>query len=204
MSSHKDKKVNNEFLKQLQDKYGKHKAMKGNRGNEHDYLGQIMDFKKNILEIDQTKYVEKMIKEFPINLKKRDIAITLANEQIFKQDKSNKLEPKKAELFHKIVAKALYIAKRGRPDIQPIVAVLITRVKGPTSGDWDKLMRLMKYLNRTKHKLLIIYTKGNINIIKWYIDALFIVHPDIKSHIGTSMFFSKNTEAIQNLSKKQN
>ena len=80
MSSYKDKKVNDKFLKWLQDKYGKHRAVKSNRGNEHDYLGQIMKFKKNILEIDQIEYVEKMIKEFPIEMKKSNIAVTPATE----------------------------------------------------------------------------------------------------------------------------
>ena len=70
MLSYKDKKVNNEFLKWLQDKYRKHGTVKGTRGKEHDYLGQIMKFKKNIPEINQTKYVEKMIKEFLIKLKR--------------------------------------------------------------------------------------------------------------------------------------
>ena len=27
--------------------------------------------------------------------------------------------------------------------------------------------------------------------IKWWIDALFAVHPDMKSHMGTTMSFSK-------------
>ena len=39
MSSYKDKRVNREFLKWLQDKYGKYRAMKGTRGKEHNYLG---------------------------------------------------------------------------------------------------------------------------------------------------------------------
>ena len=84
MSSYKDKKVHNEFLKWLQDKYGKHRAMKGTQGKEHDYLGEIMKFKKNILEIHQTKYVAKMIKEFPIEMKKSDVAVLPATKQMFK------------------------------------------------------------------------------------------------------------------------
>ena len=60
----------------------------------------------------------------------------------------------------------------------------------------------MKYLNGMKHKVLTIHTKGSINIIKWYVNASFAVHLDFKSHIGTSIFFSKNTEAIQNLLRK--
>ena len=72
-----------------------------------------MKFKKQELEIDQTQYVEKMTNEFPIKLKKSDTVTTPANEQIFKQNNGKKLELKKAEMFHCMVAKALYIAKQG-------------------------------------------------------------------------------------------
>ena len=60
----------------------------------------------------------------------------------------------------------------------------------------------MKYLNGIRNKVLTIQTKGSINIIKWYENALFTVHLDFKSHTGTRMFFGRNTEVIQNLSKK--
>ena len=50
-------------------------------------------------------------------------------------------------------------------------------------------MRLIKYLNRTQKQVLTIHTKNSINIIQWYVDASFTVHPDFKSHTGTSMFF---------------
>ena len=73
--------------------------MKSIRGKEHNYLGQIMKFKKNVLEIDQTKYIEKMIKEFPIEMKKGNIVVTLAIEQMFKQDNGSKLEPRKVKLL---------------------------------------------------------------------------------------------------------
>ena len=63
--------------------------------------------------MNQTKYMKKMINEFPIKLKKSDMVTTLANEQIFKQNDGEKLELKKAEIFYCMVAKALYIAKQG-------------------------------------------------------------------------------------------
>ena len=58
-----------------------------------------------------------MLDSFPVQLKKSETAITLANKQIFKSDKGSKLKPKKAELFYKMVIKTLYIAKHGRSDI---------------------------------------------------------------------------------------
>ena len=49
------------------------------------------------------------------------------------------LTGEKAETFHTMVAKGLFLCKRARPDIQPVIAVLSTRVKSPNESDWKKL-----------------------------------------------------------------
>ena len=86
------------------------------------------------------------------------------------------------------VARGLFLAKRGRPDILPTIAYLCTRVKDPTVEDWKKLMQLMKYLNGTKNEILTLSAE-NLRVIKWYVDASFAVHADFKSHTGASMKF---------------
>ena len=48
------------------------------------------------------------------------------------------------------MAQGLFLTKRGRPDIQTGIAFLCTRVQQPNEEDWEKLMRLMKYMNGTK------------------------------------------------------
>ena len=62
------------------------------------------------------------------------------------------------------------------------------------------MVRLLKYLNGTKEKKLIL-SADNLNVIKWYIDASFAVHPDFKSHTGAVM--TMGTGAIQSMSRKQ-
>ena len=47
-----------------------------------------------------------------------------------------------------MVAKAFYMAKRGRPDIRTVVSFLTTRVNFPNSGEYKKLMRQIS--NNTK------------------------------------------------------
>jgi len=44
MSSHMDAKVNDEFARWLEDKYGKHGEVKVHRGKVHDYLGMNFDY----------------------------------------------------------------------------------------------------------------------------------------------------------------
>ena len=59
----------------------------------------------------------------------------------------------------------------------------------------------MKYLNGTTQKKLTL-SADNLRIVKWYVDAVFAVHPDFKSHMGGgAMTFGKG--AVQNISRKQ-
>jgi hypothetical protein len=60
---------------------------------------------------------------------------------------SKELSKLLGEEFHTIVAKGLFACKRAWPDIHMTIAFLCTQVKHPTAEDWEKLMRLLKYIN---------------------------------------------------------
>ena len=92
----------------------------------------------------------------------------------------------KAELYHNTVTKGLFLCKRPRPDIQPSVAMLSTQVKAPTESDWKKLTRMMEYLKATS-KMTLKLRADNLQVVKWYVDASFAVHPDYRSHTGAVM-----------------
>ena len=145
-------------------------------------------------------YAEQMIEDFPIKLNKSDTALTPATDKLFHVDKSKRLDKTRAEQFHTFVAKALFISKRERPDIQPTVAVLCTRVRESNESDWNKLIRLMKYLNGTRNFKLRLQVE-NLRCVKYYVDAAFAVHNDFKSHTGGVMTMGKG--AITSISKKQ-
>ena len=81
-----------------------------------------------------------------------------------------------------------------------MIVLLCTRTKEPNVSDWNKLIRMMKYLNGTQDMKLTLSTK-NLWSIKWYVDASFTVHPDFRSQTGGTMTFGKG--AVQLLSKKQ-
>ena len=49
-----------------------------------------------------------------------------------------KLDEEKAQLFHDLVAKLLYISRRSRQNIQSAVAFLCTRVQQPDVDDYKK------------------------------------------------------------------
>jgi hypothetical protein len=105
-----------------------------------------------------------------------------------------------AELFHTVTAQGLFACKRARPDISPAIAYLATRVRAPNQDDWDKLVRMMKYLQQTSKDCLTLKADGTGDL-KWYVDASFAVHPDMRSHTGATM--TMGAGAITSISRKQ-
>ena len=103
-------------------------------------------------------------------------------------------------MYHLYVAKAMFMSKRVRPDIHQVVAVLSTRVKQPNDSDWSKLKRLIMYLNDTKKKGLFLHI-DKVNVVQWWVDASFGVHPDFRSYTGAMM--TMGSGAFQSFSKKQ-
>jgi hypothetical protein len=65
-SSHKDKRVNDEFDKWLQKTYGEHGPVTAHRGKIHQYLGMEIDYSENDkVKFNMSKYVESMLDDFP-------------------------------------------------------------------------------------------------------------------------------------------
>ena len=93
------------------------------------------------------KYVESMVEDFPVKISK--ISKTPAAENLLDIGTGKLLDKGKSEAYHTTVAKGLFLCKRSRPDIQPTIAVLSTRVKSPTESDWKKLIRMLEYLKGT-------------------------------------------------------
>ena len=77
----------------------------------------------------------------------------------------------------------LHITKRARPDVEPTVAFLCTRVSKSTEEDWLKLKRLMRYINSTL-SLVRIIGASSLRDLHTFVDAAYAVHPDMKSHTG--------------------
>jgi hypothetical protein len=149
--SHKVSKVNDQFDKWLQENYGEHGEVAIHRSKKHDYLGMEIDFsKKGKVKIGMTDYVERMLEVFPEKIKSTDTAVTPASDGSFNEGQGKKLNEERADAYHTMVAKALFLCKRVGPDIQPTIAVLCTQVKGPNEADWAKPVRLIKHLNGTR------------------------------------------------------
>ena len=80
---------------------------------------------------------------------------------------------------------------------------LSTRVKDPDEDDWKKLLRLMQYLNATP-ELVLRLSADNTNILKWYIDASYAIHPDMKGHTGGVLTMGNGAIIAKSLKQKLN
>ena len=135
MSSHVDSKVNDHFLKWLNKQCGEYGEVKATRGNAHDYLGMTFRFKDGKVETDMVEYIMNMLNEFPTKFKETMENITPAGVDLFSEDGSEKLNEEMKTIFHQTVAQGSFVCKRARPDTQPTMAVLCTRVKAPGERD---------------------------------------------------------------------
>ena len=80
-----------------------------------------------------------------------------------------------------------------------MVTFLTARVKG-LDEDWDKLRRVIKYLNGTRD-LELHLTVNSIGNIKWYVDASYAMQNDCKGHTGALMTMGRG--AVMSFSRKQ-
>jgi len=116
-------------------------------------------------------------------------------------DGTQKLDEDRAQLFHHLVAKLLYLSRRSRQDIQTAVEFLCTRVQSPDEDDYKKLARVMKYLRGTKDMALTIEANDGP---KWWVDSSYAVHPDMRSHRGIYMTLEKCTAYSTSSKQKLN
>jgi hypothetical protein len=198
--SHVESEVVTEFLTWIKMKYGKIGEVKITRGKIHEYLGMKLNYtEEGKFTIDMVEYITKMVVEYFKETKPRKVSSPWTD-NLFKVTPAEPLNWKCAEKFHSTTAQGLFACKRARPDIATAIAFLTTRVQNPTMEDINKLDRMMSYLFYTKQDILTLEADKEL-VIRWYVDAAFAVHPDMKSHTGYAMTFGKG--AIVSSSRKQ-
>ena len=101
---------------------------------------------------------------------------------------SKRLEKKDADVFHFIVAKLLWVEKWGRPDIEPSMSFLCTRVTKSTKEDTAKLRQVLQYLKHTIYDKMIMGADRLSHLCTW-VDAAYGVNPALKSHTGGCVSF---------------
>ena len=146
-------------------------AMKLKRGKIQEYLGMQLDFTvAGQVKITMFDYIQEMLEDFHKFDPSKIVSSTTAADHLFKvRDDQPKLNEQKAQTFHTFTAKDLFATKQARPDIHTSFAFLTTRVICPDETDWNKLLRMMRYLRGTK-ELPLISSADSTNIVKWWVD----------------------------------
>ena len=209
--SHVDSEVNDELIDWLRENYesifedGSGK-MKVCRGKVHDFLGMKLDFTTpRQVKVTMFEYVQEILDAYnKIDPKDTGLKTTAAPKDLFVVDEDcEKLNQDKAVAFHNIVAKVLFATKRARPDTCTAIAYLTTRVREPDKDDWQKLRHHIQYLRMTKDLALILSADGT-GILKWWIDASFAVHPNMRGHSGGGLSMGRGCPIVGSTKQKLN
>ena len=140
-------------------------------------------------------YIGKMLDDIPENMK-GESATPAAHHLFDIAEDATKLYQAGAYLFHHFVAQLPYLSKRARPDIHIAVSFLCARLRGSDTYYYNNLARVMKYIQGTIGIPLILSIDKSGNI-KWYIDASFAVHKDMRSHNGVFVTMGKGGAYVQ-------
>jgi hypothetical protein len=204
-SSHVNPKVNNEFYKCLEATYGSKELghVTTTRGPVHNYLAMKLDYSTpGVLKVDMREYISSMLDEFPYKI--QGTVQVPWSEKLFKVDESSKkLDDTRRETFHSYVMKAMFLCKRGRSDVQPAISFLASRVIEPNENDWAKLLRVLTFLKTTREDLLALEA-DDTQTLKWYVDAAFAVHGDMRSHTGSTFSLGKGMIVSDSTKQKVN
>jgi hypothetical protein len=145
--SHVDSNVVSDIIEKINKVSGKEASLTITRGKKHEYLGMLLNFgEKGKVKVDMIIYVEGLLANVPSDM--CGMANTSAASHLLQINNENPtlLEANKRKMFHTLVAKLLYLAKRGRPDIMFAISFLCTRVKNPNIDDYRKLGQVVKVL----------------------------------------------------------
>ena len=173
------------------------------RGDEHTFLGMKLRFNENgTLQINLRDYLEECFDEFGDELGPA-VASPAARWLNTTNPKARKLDKNKAEKFHSVVAKLLWITQRGRPDVAVPVSSLCTRVQHPDVEDWKKLRRTLKFVQQTIGDFRVIGA-DDVTRMETYVDSSHAVHEDMRGHTGGVITFGTGVLAPKCSKQKMN
>ena len=185
--SHEEEDALDEFISMMEVEFGEDRPLSVSRGPIQQYLGMTLDFsKKGKVVVKMDDYVKTMLNDAPSSMDGK--AATPAAAHLFK---INTVDPKpldqaRNDLFVHLVMQGLYLSQRGRRDIRTAISFLCSRLKCPDEDDYKKLTRLIRYLRHTLYICLVL-GKDDTGVVRWWMDASYAVHPDMRGHTGATM-----------------
>ena len=181
-----------EFEKELTSKF------KANNVSEMDsFLGLEIKMDENQIQIHQTKFLEKLLREYGFHQAKRmSVPMTASGEagKALQQERP----------IREVIGSLLYAAMRSRPDIAFAVRVLASQQSKPTDVLWNQITFLLRYLRGTTSYGLNYEREAKFDQeikLEVYSDASFASEADRKSVSGYVVYMNGNV--VEWSSKKQ-
>jgi hypothetical protein len=135
------------------------------------------------VSINMKGFIEEMLSNYQV----KHINKTPAGNDLFSIDESSPLlNESMREEFHSRVASVSYCAKRIKPAALIVTSFLATRVHKATEQDWEKLNRLLGWINYSKDEVLRLQMLNSsmYQRVIASIDASYGVHEDMRGHSG--------------------
>jgi len=117
-------------------------------GLVNHFLGiNIKRNQKNLFEINQEEYILKIATAFEVqNAKPQKYPIdpgyySLTDDELLSSNTE----------YRKLIGMLLYVSTHTRPDVSAAVCILAQRVEKPRQLDFNEALRIVKYLNGTRH-----------------------------------------------------
>ena len=184
--SHEDPKVVTDIIEEIKKHFG---DLKVNRGNIHDFLGMKIKINGNkTISLDMKDQINEALEMFGEKIEGPISSPATKLLQYVKED-SKQLDTDMSEKFHSVVAKLLYITKRARPDIEPTVAYLCTRVSRSDENDLNKLRRVLQFLKHTIEDVRTIGVEDGLKSLRTWVDASHAIYDDMKGQTGGCMSY---------------
>ena len=164
-----------------------------------------LDYKTaGVCKVSMPKYTEEILSEAEKAMDCKGTKSCAAPKDLFcVDDDSPRLDRKRSEFFHSVVAKILFATKRARPDTATAIAYLMTRVQEANEDDWRKLGHLIKYIRETKDLVLTLGASGD-NVLRWWVDGSHTVHPNMRGHTGGGLSMGLGYPVSQSNKQKLN
>ena len=168
------------------------------------YLGIHFDYLPNgDVKITQPKLLQGLLEEYKdeLAMHRARVPITPQRKESSKSITDEPIDP--SEYLH--LEGALIYLTKSRPDIQTTVSFGATHSVNPTRGDFEELIHCLKYLESTQNTGLILKAGEPFRelILKCYVDASYLTHPDSKSHQGYCLSFGDIGSFYSKSSKQQ-
>lgn len=164
------------------------------------FLGIQFKCEDDVIELNQTKYLEKVLHKFKMQDCKPKSTPCDVDERNVNEGESEGLED--ARLYREIVGSLIYCMTTTRPDLCYVVTKLSQAMSKPTMADLEKAKRVLRYIKGTLHYCLK-FTKADELKLVGYADADWGGSSDRKSITGYGYMFNVNGPLVSYKSRKQ-